>query len=174
MTFPFKHSPFFRRYVGYVYLPGGCPIPTKLLWRPFFLEGSFLNPPNSGDHGPNGLAEKRGAGFWKKPGGVIFGFFGSPLGVISLWCFSRIWCKLGIFGLNGWFCWWLFFGRFLEGILAPILGKDDPIGRIFSWESKGTHPMDDEYDDNSRAQKMMGNIFHWTSCSKRRAADKTM
>lgn len=39
---------------------GGCPIPTKLL-KPFF--GGDLNPPNSGDHGPNGLAEKRGAGF---------------------------------------------------------------------------------------------------------------
>ena len=87
--------------MGYVYLPGGggCPIPTKLS-KAFFFWRSFLNPPNSGDHGPNGLAEKRGAGFGKKPGGLIFGFFGSPLGVISLWCFSMNLMQIGdIFGI---------------------------------------------------------------------------
>ena len=52
--------------MGYVYLPGGGDgdAPSQQsFWR------SFLNPPNSGDHGPNGLAEKRGAGFGKNPVG---------------------------------------------------------------------------------------------------------
>ena len=167
MTFPFKHSPFFRRYVGYVYLPGEgrMPHPNKAFEGHFFGRG-FLNPPNSGDHGPNGLAEKRGA-VVEKPGGIF------------RLLFSRIWSILGRFlaallRLERLILLVVVFLDFFGRNFGTHTRGDDPIGRIFSWESKGTHPMDDEYDAISRAQKTMGNIFHWTSCSKRRAADKTM
>ena len=155
MTCPFKNSPFFRRYGWdmFIFRGGRMPHPNKAFEGLFFFGGVFWTLQTQVDHGPNGLAEKRGAGFGKKPGGLIFGFFGSPLGVISLWCFSMNLMQIGdIFGI-----FWLhrfglqrlillvvvFLDVFLEGIFAPKTRGDDSIGRIFSWESKGTHPMDD-------------------------------
>ena len=154
MTCPLKIVPFSGDMGGICLSSGGgrMPHPNKAFEGLFFLEEFFEPSKLRWPWAERPCGEKR-CRFWKKTRWVNFRL---------LW--FAPWCDFAVVFFNesdaNWGYFWhflaaslrlatadfvggCFFGRFLEGIFAPKTRGDDSIGRIFSWESKGTHPMDD-------------------------------